>query len=644
MATIRLVTDHFAGPTERVSVHPLGGAPVGDDGRHGVVDHSGRVFSGASDEVHDGLYVVDGAIVPRSLVANPLLTITALAERCADLIVAARAPRGTSSRPGGRGGRLRFTERLRGHLGRNADGDPQAGAAQGLADGTPLDLRLTLSTDRPGTFDPQWTVAGAVVAPALAPRRLRVVRGGFRVDADGHLDARYSLDLVSDDGHRFALTGTKRVHPSMDARALWRETTTLSVVVRECAADRVVAAGTASITATDLLRQLGSVRLAPLTPRAAPTTRDARAMPWLGGVPVAARRVIGLRGRRRALRLPEPEPRWCAADGTWHGGEEAGPDAWLRLVRYRGGPRGPVMLAPGFSMSATSFLVDTIAENLVEHLVAAGYDVWLFDYRASIDLPSARSAFTIDHLALVDWPTAVAEVLRRTGRGTTHALGHCVGSLTLMMALAAGLRGVRSAVCMQSTLHPVPSTLNALKGALPIGRVVRAAGVRHLAPARGGSLPALAANALLRTVPAPPGERCGRAICDWVNALYGSTHRHAQLDDATHDALGDLFDVGSVPALEQLSRIVRQRSVAARYTAHPERLRLPVLLVQGECNDIFRPAGSLRTLEWLTAANGPGHCERIVLPGYAHLDALIGRTAAADVYPLLTAHLNRHDR
>jgi cholesterol oxidase len=65
-----------------VTVHPLGGCPMGANARKGVVDSHGHVFGA------DGLYVADGSIMPGPVGANPSLTIAAMAERIAAGIAA----------------------------------------------------------------------------------------------------------------------------------------------------------------------------------------------------------------------------------------------------------------------------------------------------------------------------------------------------------------------------------------------------------------------------------------------------------------------------------------------------------------------------------------------------------------------------
>ncbi|KAI0427418.1 glucose-methanol-choline oxidoreductase [Xylaria sp. FL1042] len=70
---------------QQITVHPIGGACMADSGETGVTNHAGVVFKGDGKDVHEGLIVTDGAVIPTSLGANPLATITALAERSLDL-------------------------------------------------------------------------------------------------------------------------------------------------------------------------------------------------------------------------------------------------------------------------------------------------------------------------------------------------------------------------------------------------------------------------------------------------------------------------------------------------------------------------------------------------------------------------------
>ena len=60
-----------------IAPHPLGGARMADCAAAGVVDQWGEVFG------HPGLFVVDGAAIPRPIGLNPARTIAAVAERMA---------------------------------------------------------------------------------------------------------------------------------------------------------------------------------------------------------------------------------------------------------------------------------------------------------------------------------------------------------------------------------------------------------------------------------------------------------------------------------------------------------------------------------------------------------------------------------
>ena len=65
-----------------VTVHPVGGCPMGRDEGEGVVDSYGRVFG------YPGLTIADGSVLPGPVGPNPSTTIAALAHRFAERTIA----------------------------------------------------------------------------------------------------------------------------------------------------------------------------------------------------------------------------------------------------------------------------------------------------------------------------------------------------------------------------------------------------------------------------------------------------------------------------------------------------------------------------------------------------------------------------
>lgn len=264
-----------------ITVHPLGGAPMGRHPAEGVCDAYGEVFG------HPGLYVLDGAALPGPVGANPSLTIAACADRaCTRILEQPRAPRAAATSPGPtpataasasavdgeRPTSLSFTEEMKGYVALDVT-DPEEGRALGRTRGQRLMFRLTITADDVDRFvaDPrhQAAAAGHVECDVLGGR-LPVEAGWFnlftRDDDPSRRRMLYRLHLRDPGGSPLTLVGHKDVHddPGPD---VWSDTSTLYVRMLAGhvpeggdAQAPVLGAGVIVILPADFARQLTSFR------------------------------------------------------------------------------------------------------------------------------------------------------------------------------------------------------------------------------------------------------------------------------------------------------------------------------------------------------------------------------------------------
>ena len=320
----------------------------------------------------------------------------------------------------------------------------------------------------------------------------------------------------------------------------------------------------------------------------------------------------------------------------------------LRLTRYRGGDRGPVVLVHGMGANPLTYTLDTIKPNLVEYLVAQQFDVWLQEWRGSTVLPTAMKQFDGDVVARFDHPAAEAAVREATGRRDIHWVTHCVGSMTWMMAVLGGWTTPASVVFSQVGAHPVAPTLTKLKVGVWAPNILRALGVKLMTTdsydeeSRGARL----FDTVLRFHPVPRDERCDSAVCRRLAFIYGIAVHHAAVDEATHESLHELFGVTDLTMMAHLARCARaERLVTAdgtdAYLPHVERAKLPMTFVSGAHNLVWVPESTRRDYEWLVSELGPDGFTRVVLKQHGHQDTFMGAEAYEQAFPAVLDHLVR---
>jgi hypothetical protein len=309
--------------------------------------------------------------------------------------------------------------------------------------------------------------------------------------------------------------------------------------------------------------------------------------------------------------------------------------------------RGPVLLVHGAGVRADVFRAPE-AVNVVDALVAEGWDVWLENWRASIDLPA--NPWDLDQAAVYDHPYAVRKVLEKTGADSVKAIVHCQGSSSFALSAVSGLiEGVDTIVSNAMSLHPVIPRLARFK----IGYVVPllADAIPFVDPHWGQQPPADRLRHLMVEAVDLAHRECSNRVCKMVSFTYGAGRpalwSHDNLSAQTHDWLRTEFGPVPMTFFKQMARSVSRgrlvplnviSGLPADPLAQPPQTDARFVLLAGLDNRCFLPESQRRTFAYLDG-HRPGFHALHLLPGYGHLDVFMGRYAARDTIPTILAEL-----
>jgi pimeloyl-ACP methyl ester carboxylesterase len=337
----------------------------------------------------------------------------------------------------------------------------------------------------------------------------------------------------------------------------------------------------------------------------------------------------------------------------------------FRRLRPKDGtdPKGPVMMVHGAGMRWELFRAPIDPDEdvtLPVKLSEAGYDVWLLNWRASMDVPANQ--WTLDDAAVIDYPEAVTvmqSVLRRERRSSNggnqkiKAIVHCQGSMAFMMSICAGKLGDVSLVIANSVgLHPIMPRPTWVKLPLAVNTLGRF--IPYFNPQWGLHAPGFWPKVIDWTVRLTHHE-CDNPVCKHASFTYGfgfpAMWFHENLNDETHEWLKAQFGPVPISMFRQTADSVAAGRLVStgKYACLPALLatekpdtRARFVLMTGELNHTFSTQAMARTFEYFER-HFPGRNTYQKFPGYGHMDVWVGKNAHKDVFPFIIDELNRPD-
>lgn len=508
--------------------------------------------------------------------------------------------------------------------------------------------------------------------------RLASHTGGLR-------ELRYELTPKAEQGHTFGerpwvLIGVKRVEYKPDNN-LWASLSNLDVSI-QAVGGAALATGILKLDWPLLLRQRAMQIV-----HASDNTHALLDMASMAGFFLRALFRIHFWSFRKpdyspeARTFPRPGLLLGLSAPEWHAVTVTSPQARsndapvaIEVTRYRvegqsESKEPPILLIHGFGASGLQFTTTAMEKNLTQHLCEQGREVWVLELRTSIALPTSKQQWKLDEVAQSDIPSAVNFVLGQyAGRfAALDVVAHCIGSAMFNIAVLSGRLQrdgnslIRSAVMLQVGPIFKVSKTNQIRG--EAAKLMRdmmnfdsmdSSVDEQTSDWRDGIL-----DRLLASHPLPPQE-ARKLRPQWKRELrtdianfmrstgvFGRLFELDNLSQEMRDKLGDLLGSTNLSTYQQIlhavlaGRLVDQygRNVYVTDQNFAQYYRFPALFIHGIENDVFDLNCTRESVARLQAIFAKESFQQVELEGYGHLDPLVGKQAAVDVFPKISHFL-----
>lgn len=333
----------------------------------------------------------------------------------------------------------------------------------------------------------------------------------------------------------------------------------------------------------------------------------------------------------------------------------------LNLLRFMREPSDDIVLIiHGLTTSSDMFIMPE-HYNLVQYLLDHGFtDVFTVDYRMSnrFIYNLGQQHYTMDDIALYDFPAALARLREVAGDRRIHVICHCLGSVSFLMSLyGKQVDGITSVIANSVALTPKVPAFSQFKGALGPTLFEHVLGFPYVSPSWSEDAGFHRGKIVSKLVSLFHRE-CDVPACHMLSLMWGAgwpaLYLHENLDPITHRRGGDLYGPVNVHYHRHIMKMLRSGNRAVKYNPREPRhkalpnnylrdaadIETPMLLVSGDTNRVF--ADSNRHCHQVLERIVPGRHTYHEFTGYGHQDVFMGKNVAVDIFPRFLEWLQEH--